>query len=71
MKLSGDTKRANRLYAVRKAAGFRSSHEAAVRFGWPTATYRAHEAANLHFDETTGGLYLKAFGVSASWPIHG
>jgi hypothetical protein len=56
---------------VRKAAGFRSSHEAAVRFGWPTATYQAHEAANLHFDETTGGLYLKAFGVSASWPIHG
>ncbi|MET4842659.1 helix-turn-helix domain-containing protein [Bradyrhizobium japonicum] len=66
-----DTDRANRLHAARKAAGFRSAREAAVRFGWPPKTYQAHETANLFFDEAAGRAYAEAFGVSAGWLYHG
>jgi transcriptional regulator with XRE-family HTH domain len=67
----GNTDRANRLYAARTAAGFKSSREAAVRFGWPPATYRAHETANMNFDEATARVYANAFGVSAAWLFRG
>lgn len=66
-----DTDRANRLHAARKAAGFRSAREAAVRFGWPPKTYQAHETANLFFDEPTGKAYAEAFRVSPAWLYHG
>jgi hypothetical protein len=68
---SGDTERANRLYAARKAAGFKSNREAAMRFGWPPATYRARETANLYLDEATSNLYAKAFDVPSEWLIFG
>ncbi|MDB5617059.1 S24 family peptidase [Tardiphaga sp.] len=33
----------SRLTEIRKAAGFRSARAAALEFGWPESTYRAHE----------------------------
>lgn len=67
----GDTDRANRLHAARKAAGFKSSREAAVRFGWHPGTYRAHEIAARYFDADTGHIYADAFGVARSWLMYG
>ncbi|MBR0684411.1 helix-turn-helix transcriptional regulator [Bradyrhizobium manausense] len=67
----GDTDRANRLHAARKAAGFKSSREAAVRFGWHPGTYKSHETAARYFDAETGRVYADALGVSRSWLMDG
>lgn len=60
-----------RLHAARKAASFKSSREAAVRFGWHQGTYRAHEIAARYFNAETGRIYADAFGVPRSWLMDG
>jgi hypothetical protein len=68
---SGDTERANRLFAARRAAGFKSARQAAQKCGWSEATYRAHETATRHLKDGTARQYAKAFGVAAAWLLKG
>lgn len=67
----GNTDTANRLHAARKASGFKSARDAAVRFGWQPGLYTAHETAQRHFDVETGRVYAAAFAVSEAWLIEG
>ena len=67
----GNTDSANRLNAARKAAGFKSTRDAAIRFGWPPGLYSAHETAQRHFNAETGRAYADAFGVSDAWLMEG
>lgn len=67
----GDTDRANRLHAARTTAGFKSTRDAALRFGWAPGLYSAHETAQRHFDAETGRIYADAFGVSHAWLMDG
>jgi hypothetical protein len=53
----GETARANRLHAARKAAGFKSVRAAAIKFGWQEAAFRSHETATRHFDDATARMY--------------
>lgn len=67
----GNTDSANRLHAARRAAGFKSTRDAAIRFGWQPGLYSAHETAQRHFDVETGRVYADAFGVSLAWLMEG
>ena len=53
----GNTDSANRLNAARKAAGFKSTRDAAIRFGWQPGLYGAHETAQRHFDVRRARLF--------------
>ena len=68
---SGSTEMANRLFAARRAAGFKSARQAAQKFGWSEATYRAHETATRYLNDGTARHYAKAFGVAAAWLLKG
>ena len=63
----GDIERAARLYAAREGRGFRTTSEAAHRYGWPEARYRAHESAIRRIGEEDASAYCKAFGISREW----
>jgi hypothetical protein len=63
----GNLNRAHRLNAARRSAGLPSVTEAAVRFGWSLATYRAHEGATRRMNEDAAGRYASAFGVPFEW----
>lgn len=67
----GNTDSANRLNAARKAAGFKSTRDAAVRYGWQPGLYCAQETAQRLFDAETGLAYAGAFGVSLTWLMEG
>lgn len=68
MKSFGD-----RLKWARRAAGFQSSEEAALRHGWAVETYRSHEKGKRfpRRAEETLRTYARAFGVVETWLLTG
>jgi len=67
----GNPERANRLHAARRHAGFKSGRQAALHFGWSSATYCAHETATRYLPDDTARVYAKAFGVREDWLVRG
>jgi hypothetical protein len=67
----GNPEMANRLHAARCGAGFKSGRQAALHFGWSSATYCAHETATRHLPDDTARLYARAFGVREDWLVQG
>jgi Helix-turn-helix len=63
----GDPRRAHRLNAARRAAGYVSVRAAATKFGWALATYRAHEGATRAMPEDQANRYADAFRVDRDW----
>lgn len=64
----GDPGVANRLYAARVAAGFRSGRAAALKFGLSDSLLRAHETATRGIeDDDLIRQYARVFGVSEDW----
>lgn len=68
---SGDLRRANRLYSARKAAGFKSVREVALRLGFSEAKLRSQEAATRGLGEDDARAYAKAFSVDFDWLFSG
>ncbi|MDF0498252.1 helix-turn-helix domain-containing protein [Bradyrhizobium yuanmingense] len=64
---AADPKKANRLHAARRSAGFRSAKAAALAHGWSEPTYRAHETGNRYIDTSWEEVYATAFGVDLDW----
>jgi transcriptional regulator with XRE-family HTH domain len=52
------------LRAARTAAGFFTAASAAAHFGWPEASYRAHESGSRIPSDSDLGRYATAFHVS-------
>jgi phage repressor protein C with HTH and peptisase S24 domain len=50
-----------RLAEARLAAGFRSARAAAMEFGWPESTYRAHEAGTRTIGYDDAQRYVNRF----------
>lgn len=50
-----------RLAAAREAAGFRSSRAAAIQYGWPESTYRAHEGGSRTIGQDDAERYTARF----------
>src|SRR3974390_2989060 len=53
-----------------KAARLRhvkSARQAALDFGWPESTYRAHESGTRNFGLGDAMKYAEAFGCSSEW----
>lgn len=50
-----------RLTAARLEAGFRSARSAAMEFGWPESTYRAHEAGTRTIGYDDAQRYVARF----------
>lgn len=50
-----------RLAAARLEAGFRSARAAAIEFGWPESTYRAHEAGTRTIGYDDAQRYVSRF----------
>jgi len=63
----GDPAKANRLYAARKKAGFKSGRAAALHFGWSASTYCSHETASRFLADETAKIYAAAFDVKLEW----
>ena len=66
-----DPNLAARLRAARQLAGFRSASLAAQRHGWPTALYRAQEAATRGVRTDDVLRFAAAFDVSVDWLMDG
>jgi DNA-binding XRE family transcriptional regulator len=64
---AADPKKANRLHAARRAAGFASAKAATLAHGWSEPTYRAHETGNRFIDSSWEEVYASAFRVSLAW----
>lgn len=63
----GDTQAGSRLRRSRIAKGFVSAPSAASAFGWPLATYSAHEAGSRAWSREQLQAYAAAFDVPAEW----
>ncbi|WP_188612421.1 LexA family transcriptional regulator [Chelatococcus reniformis] len=50
-----------RLADERRAAGYRSAREAALKHGWPESTYRAHEKGTRTIGQDDAERYGRAF----------
>lgn len=61
----------SRLRHARIQAGFQSARAAALRHGWSTSTYAAHENGQNGFDAKTALTYAKAFGADPGWIVIG
>ncbi|WP_354115537.1 hypothetical protein [Bradyrhizobium sp. LA7.1] len=64
---AADPRKANRLHAARRAAGFKSAKAATLAHGWSEATYRAHETATGYIDRSWEQVYATAFRVNLEW----
>lgn len=66
-----------RLTAVRKAAGYRSSREAALDNHWAESTYRSHENGSRGLRQLEAIKYVHKFksrgagGYTAQWVLFG
>ena len=61
-----------RLKFAREKAGFPSARDAALRFGWKTSTYAAHENGQIkNIKPDVAKDYAKAFNCLASWLLTG
>jgi SOS-response transcriptional repressor LexA len=60
-----------RLRHAREQAGFKSARSAALKHGWGSSTYAAHENGQNKFDDQAAITYAKAFKVSAGWLVTG
>ena len=56
-----------RLREVRISRGFKTSADAAKRFGWVHSTYKSHENGTRPLSRTAAITYAKAFRVSVGW----
>lgn len=63
--------RADRLIQAREFAKYDSANAAALRFGWPASTYRAHENGTRNYKVGDAHRYAEAFGVNFDWLWHG
>jgi phage repressor protein C with HTH and peptisase S24 domain len=63
--------RSDRLIQAREYAKYGSANAAALHFGWPASTYRAHENGSRKFRADDAHKYGAAFGVSPEWLLHG
>ena len=60
-----------RLKEVRILRGFKTSTDAAKRFGWVHSTYRSHENGTRPLSRDAAMTYAKAFRVSVGWLLVG
>jgi hypothetical protein len=63
----GDIGLANRLFAARRAAGFRSARAAAAKFAWNEGVYRSYESATRSVPDDLLPVYARIFGVAEEW----
>ena len=65
------TERADRLREARQKSGFSSASEFARKFGFPEATYRAHENGQRNLTEHMAQVYAEKLGSSFNWLMFG
>lgn len=63
-----DKAKGERLAKAREAAGFRSARAAALEYGWPESTYRAHENGTRTIGRDDADRYAARFRANGgSW----
>lgn len=63
--------KAKRLVQAREYAGYGSARSAALSFGWPESSYRAHEAGTRGIGKNDADKYAQAFNISGEWLFYG